>query len=83
MIRELIAHAGTVLGKTALFVLTVSFACAAQAQEDAPAVQPPADATAMVAFLLIFIGMIVAYILWIRYQQKKRSKEQITQPDKA
>jgi hypothetical protein len=48
-----------------------------RAQEDAAAVQPPpqADATAMVVFLFIFIGMIVAYIAWIWHQQRKKKKD--------
>lgn len=84
MVRELMARA-TTLGRVGLPVWIFSSACIAQAQQDAAAVQPPppADATAMVAFLFIFLGMIGAYVAWIFYQQKKRKKTEIGQPDKA
>ena len=85
MIRELPALARISLGKIALSILMMSLACIARAQEDAAAVQPPppSDATAMVAFLFIFLGMIAAYVAWIFYQQKKRKRAEMGQLDKA
>lgn len=84
MIRKLPVLARISPGKIGLSILMMSLACIARAQEDAAAVQPPpADATAMVAFLFIFLGMIAAYVAWIFYQQKKRKKAEMDQPDQA
>ena len=79
MVRMLRIHTRRIFRAGALGVLA-ALAGLAQAQEDAAAVQPPqADATAMVAFLFIFIGMIVAYVAWIWHQQKKRKKAETAQ----
>lgn len=80
MIRTLRMQTKHIFEAGTLGVL-VALAGLARAQEDAAAVQPPqADATAMVAFLFIFIGMIVAYVAWIWYQQKRRKKGEMAQP---
>lgn len=84
MVRESMARAAATLGRIGLPVWMFSLAGVAQAQESAaPVTPPPADATAMLVFLFIFIAMIVAYIAWIFHQQKKSKKAEPTQADKT